>query len=117
MERPRVYMVRERKFRFRWLLHVVTKTNDNETYRMTACTYISGSICLMANTMFDPRHENVEDDRYLAEFCFSFLEGIIDQVPFEPLQRTRNACEELLRYTHAASLQSAVQDASCFRGM
>lgn len=74
------------------------------SYRMTACTYISGSICLIANTMFNPGQQNVEDDKYLADVCFAFLEGIIDQVPFEPLQRTRTAYAELLRYTHAALL-------------
>lgn len=53
--------------------------------------------------MFNPRHESAENDRYLADVCFSFLEDMVHQIPLEPLERTRNAYEELLRYDRAAS--------------
>ena len=82
----------------------MTRANKSLCSRMTACTYISGSVCLIANNMFNPRHEQVENDKYLADVCFSFLEGMVDQVPVEPLKKTRNAYEELLRYAHALRL-------------
>jgi hypothetical protein len=74
--------------------------------RMTGCTYISGAICLIANNMLHPNHNTREQDRALAEFSLPLLEDMIQQDPYEPLKKTRNACVELLQLAYNISLQN-----------
>ncbi|KAI1624596.1 fungal-specific transcription factor domain-containing protein [Exophiala viscosa] len=68
---------------------------------MTACTYISGSVCLTANILFEPFHASVEDDLSLVNLSISLLEDLIQQTGHEPLKDLRDACEELLCYACA----------------
>ncbi|KAB5546818.1 hypothetical protein GE09DRAFT_1204699 [Coniochaeta sp. 2T2.1] len=68
---------------------------------MTACTYVSGSVCLTANTMFEPSHVCVEQDLSLVKLSISLLEELIQQTGHKPLEHLRDACEELLRYACA----------------
>lgn len=70
---------------------------------MTACTYISGSVCLTANIMFEPGHASVEQDLSLVNLSISLLGDLIQQTGHKPLKDLRDACEELLRYACALS--------------
>jgi hypothetical protein len=73
---------------------------------MTACTYVSASVCLTANIMFEPCHASVEHDLSLVNLSISLLEDLIQQTGRQPLKDLRDACEELLRYA-CASLSRA----------
>ncbi|KIW72367.1 hypothetical protein, variant 2 [Phialophora macrospora] len=75
---------------------------------MTACTYISGSVCLTANIMFEPCHASVEHDLSLVNLSISLLEDLIQQTGHEPLKDLRDACEELLHYAYALSPRADV---------
>jgi hypothetical protein len=79
---------------------------------MTACTYITGSICLTANHIFAPLHGNKEGDLELTEHAFIFLEDMIQRTSSKPLQHTRDSWNELLQSARAASSQFALPDAS-----
>ncbi|OQV08766.1 Fungal specific transcription factor domain-containing protein [Cladophialophora immunda] len=70
---------------------------------MTACTYISGSVCLTANIMFEPCHASMEHDLALVNLSIALLEDLIQQTEHQPLKDLRDACEELLRYACALS--------------
>lgn len=82
---------------------------------MTACTYISGSICLTANNIFYPRQESLENDKFMIDVSFTFLEDMIRQAPFEPLKRIRNIYEELLRHAPAAPPPVAIHYGTDFQ--
>ncbi|KAL2831003.1 fungal-specific transcription factor domain-containing protein [Aspergillus pseudoustus] len=73
---------------------------------MTGCTYVSGSICLIANNMLHPNHETLEYDQSIAELSLLLLEEMIQQEPYEPLRKVRNACSELLQLASRISLQN-----------
>jgi hypothetical protein len=75
---------------------------------MTACTYISGSVCLTANIMFEPSHTRVEHDLSLVNLSISVLEDLIQQTGHQPLKDLRDACEELMCYAYALSLRADV---------
>ncbi|KAI8680505.1 Zn(2)-C6 fungal-type domain-containing protein [Fusarium keratoplasticum] len=79
---------------------------------MTACTYISAGVCLIANNMFNPYHENIEYDECLANISFSFLDDMTQEVPLDGLKRARESCEVLQRQALAVRLRISNQD-SC----
>ncbi|KAK9419939.1 putative Zn(2)-C6 fungal-type domain-containing protein [Seiridium unicorne] len=83
---------------------------DSAFVWMTACTYISVGVCLIANNMFDPHHENVEYDERLADISFSFLNEMIQQVPYEPLKKTQESYEKLLLQARVVRLQISSQN-------
>jgi hypothetical protein len=70
------------------------------------CTYISGSVCLTANIMFEPCHADVEHDLSLVTLSISLLEDLIQQTGHKPLEDLRDTCAELLRYAYALSLSA-----------
>ncbi|RSM17119.1 hypothetical protein CDV31_004012 [Fusarium ambrosium] len=78
---------------------------------MTACTYISAAVCLIANNMFNPRHENIEYDEFLSNISFSFLGDMAQQVPLEGLKRAQESCEALLHQACTVRLRISNQDA------
>ncbi|KAF4968358.1 hypothetical protein FSARC_4304 [Fusarium sarcochroum] len=98
-------LVYESREYMRLFMHIEQK--DPAFVWMTACTYILGSICLTANTIFNPLNPSRETDNYLADLAFTFLEDMIQQVPLESLQRTRDSWDELLRHARALPLQVA----------
>ncbi|KAL4739530.1 fungal-specific transcription factor domain-containing protein [Aspergillus similis] len=73
---------------------------------MTGCTYITGSICLIANNMLYPNHETWRYDQSLAERSLPLLEEMIQQEPYEPLKKTQNTCRQLLQLAYNISLQN-----------
>jgi hypothetical protein len=77
---------------------------------MTACTYISGAVCLTANSLFNPWHRKIDTDDVLITPAFTFLEDMIQQVPLPQLKRLRVSWDELLRNSREMSLQNAVQN-------
>ncbi|KAJ4324094.1 hypothetical protein N0V84_004060 [Fusarium piperis] len=79
---------------------------------MTACTYISAAVCLVANNLFNPHHDDMEYDECLANISFSFLADMAQQVPLEGLIRAQEACEGLLRQACIIRLRIPNRDAS-----
>ncbi|WAO86068.1 Zn(2)-C6 fungal-type domain-containing protein [Fusarium falciforme] len=79
---------------------------------MTACTYISAGVCLIANNMFNPYHENMEYDERLANISFSFLDDMAQQVPLDGLKRAQESCQMLQHQAYAVRLRISNQD-SC----
>lgn len=77
---------------------------------MTVCTYISGAVCLTANNIFNPWHEDMQIDNDLVMLSFRFLEDMIREAPSEPLQRLRDSWDELLQHARARSAQFMVSD-------
>ncbi|KAL5337699.1 hypothetical protein BJX70DRAFT_409030 [Aspergillus crustosus] len=73
---------------------------------MTGCAYVTGSVCLIANNMLQPNHEVFEHDQYLAELSVLLLDQMIEQDPYEGLERMRSACKELLQLSYNISLQN-----------
>ncbi|KAL2867226.1 transcription factor domain-containing protein [Aspergillus lucknowensis] len=73
---------------------------------MTGCTYITGSICLIANNMLYPTYETWRYDQSLAESSLPLLEEMIQQEPYEPLKKIQNACCQLLQLAYNISLQN-----------
>lgn len=73
---------------------------------MTGCTYVTGSVCLIANNMLQPNHEVFEHDQYLAELSLLLLDQMIQQDPYEGLKTMRSACKELLQLSYNISLQN-----------
>lgn len=78
---------------------------------MTACTYISAGVCLIANNMFNPRHENMEYDEHLANISCCFLSDMAQQVPLEALKMAEEACQGLLQQASIVRLRISSQDA------
>ncbi|KIL85980.1 hypothetical protein FAVG1_10949 [Fusarium avenaceum] len=76
---------------------------DPAFYWMTVCTYISGAVCLTANNIFNPWHEDMQIDNDLIMLSFKFLDDMIRDAPSEPLQRLRDSWEELLQHARASS--------------
>ncbi|KIW38628.1 uncharacterized protein PV06_09580 [Exophiala oligosperma] len=70
---------------------------------MTACNYVSGSVCLTANIMFKPYHAAVEYDKSLVNLSISLLDDLIHQTGHKPLKDLQGACEELLSYARELS--------------
>ncbi|KAL4876131.1 fungal-specific transcription factor domain-containing protein [Aspergillus karnatakaensis] len=73
---------------------------------MTGCTYITGSICLIANNMLYPHNDTLKYDQWLAERSLPLLDEMLQQKPYEPLRKIRNACRELLQLAYNISLQN-----------
>ncbi|KAM0288742.1 hypothetical protein ACHAO9_006805 [Fusarium lateritium] len=78
---------------------------DPAFFWMTVCTYITGAVCLTANNIFNPWHENTQTDSDLTMLSFRFLENMIREAPLESLQRLRDSWEELLQHARGASVQ------------
>lgn len=57
--------------------------------------------------MLHPSHENVGHDQYLADLALLFLEEMIQEEPWEPLQQARNAYKELQQHAYNICLQNA----------
>lgn len=74
--------------------------------RMTACTYVSGAVCLTANNMFSPRLKTADSDDVKIDVAFSFFSDFVDQVPFDTLQNTRNVWGELRGHARTARQQA-----------
>lgn len=70
--------------------------------RMTACTYISGVVCLTANNMCQPNHPSIVLDRSLADMALLHVQEMVKQTSHEPLRRIGEACKELVRYDRMA---------------
>ncbi|RMJ16639.1 hypothetical protein CDV36_003681 [Fusarium kuroshium] len=77
---------------------------------MTACTYISAGVCLIANNMFNPYHESVEYDEHLANISCCFLGDMAQQVPLEALKRAEEACQGLLQQASIVRHRISSQD-------
>jgi hypothetical protein len=77
---------------------------------MTVCTYISGAVCLTANNIFNPYHEDMEIDNDMIMVSFRFLEDMIREAPSEPLKRLRDSWDELLQHARARSTQFTMTD-------
>ncbi|KAH7139866.1 hypothetical protein B0J13DRAFT_586393 [Dactylonectria estremocensis] len=94
----------------RWYMRLFwgVERRDQAFIWMTACTSISGSVCLTANIMFEPCHASVEHDLSLVNLSVSLLEDLIQQTEHEPLKDLRDACEKLLRYAYALSSRANV---------
>ncbi|KAL4967485.1 transcription factor domain-containing protein [Aspergillus stella-maris] len=97
-------LVNESREYMRLFLGVERK--DRAFIWMTGCTYITGSICLIANNMLYSTHEMLRYDQWLAECSLPLLDEMIRQEPYEPLKRIRSACHELLQLSYNISLQS-----------
>ncbi|KIW84453.1 hypothetical protein Z517_03703 [Fonsecaea pedrosoi CBS 271.37] len=95
-----VWGVEPRDQAFIWLIDNISFVGS---FRMTACTYVSGSICLTANIMFEPGHPGVHHDLALVNHSFALLDELIRQTGRKALGDLRDACEELLRYACALS--------------
>ena len=76
--------------------------------RMTACTFVSGLVCVIANNMCYPLHDSFQEDEALAGQSMLFLEEIVRQNPCEALQQTRDACKELIWYAEASVCQAVM---------
>ncbi|KAL4792944.1 fungal-specific transcription factor domain-containing protein [Aspergillus venezuelensis] len=87
-------------------LFMGVERKDRAFIWMTGCTYITGSICLIANNMLYPAHEMLRYDQWLAERSLPLLDEMIRQEPYEPLRRIRSACRELLQLSYNISLQN-----------
>ncbi|KAI8724294.1 Zn(2)-C6 fungal-type domain-containing protein [Fusarium sp. LHS14.1] len=77
---------------------------------MTACIYISAGVCLIANNMFNPSHQNMEYDECLANISFSFLDDIAQQVPLDGLKRAQKSCQVLRHQASMVRLGISNQD-------
>jgi hypothetical protein len=77
---------------------------------MTSCTYISGAVCLTANSLFNPWHTKAETDDQLIDPAFNFLDDMIMQAPLPQLKRIRHSWDELLRNSREMSFRKAVQN-------
>ncbi|KAL3428731.1 hypothetical protein BDV09DRAFT_190710 [Aspergillus tetrazonus] len=73
---------------------------------MTGCTYVTGSVCLIANNILFPNHKTWRYDQSLAECSLPLLEEMIQQDPYEPLKKIQNTCRQLLQLAYNISLQN-----------
>jgi hypothetical protein len=58
--------------------------------------------------MLHPRHDSLEQDQYLSDLALLFLEDMIQQEPWEPLQKTRKAYKEMQQYAYHICFQNAL---------
>jgi hypothetical protein len=80
--------------------------------RLTVCTYISGSVCLAAQIMFEPGHPGAEHDLALIKLSVPLLENLIQQTGYLALRPIQDTCKELLGYARASVPRSAVEKQS-----
>lgn len=83
---------------------------------MTACTYISALLCLLANSMHNPVHETVESDKVQIDIALKFVDEFCLQTDLEPVRKLRDICRELQKHTLVIAENERRSEESPFRG-